>query len=233
MTEPYYRDDYVTLYHGDSLELLPMLAASSCGVAVTDPPYVIGAMSAGNIGSKSGLWGDMMNSAYWFAEVYRQTLRVVHSTGALWTFCNWRSLPVVMRAAVDAQHPVSSVAVWDKDWIGPGGSVGLRPRYELLALIPRPEFAIPDRSIADVFQHETGPDKPTGHPAEKPVEVHAWPIDCSADCRDDLPILDPFAGSGTTLRAAKDRGRRSIGIEIEERFCEMAANRLAQEVLPL
>lgn len=228
---PYYEDDHVTIYHGDCLDVLPTIQASSCGLAVTDPPYIIGAMSAGNIVSKSGLWGDMMNSAYWFAEVYRQTLRCVHSTGALWTFCNWRSLPVVMRAAVDAELPVASVMVWDKEWIGPGGQTGLRPRYELLALIPRDQFAIPDRGIPDIWAHKTGFEKPSGHPAEKPVAVHARPIVIS----ESSPgvILDPFMGSGTTLRAAKDLGRKAIGIEIEERYCEIAAKRCAQEVLAL
>jgi DNA modification methylase len=64
------------------------------------------------------------------------------------------------------------------------------------------------------------------HPSPKPLNVMRWILGC-------LPgetVLDPFMGSGTTLRAAKDLGRRAIGIEIEERYCEIAAKRLAQEV---
>lgn len=74
-----------------------------------------------------------------------------------------------------------------------------------------------------------GPEKPNGHPCPKPLPL-------MKDLVLAMPhgvVLDPFAGSGTTLRAAKDLGRRAIGIEIEERYCEIAAKRLAQEVMPL
>ena len=68
-----------------------------------------------------------------------------------------------------------------------------------------------------------------GHPTQKPLTVMRW----SLDGLRDGTILDPFMGSGTTLRAAKDLGRKAIGIEIEERYCEIAAQRLGQEVLAL
>jgi site-specific DNA-methyltransferase (adenine-specific) len=69
------------------------------------------------------------------------------------------------------------------------------------------------------------------HPTQKPVDLMGWCIRRAGD--DVRTVLDPFAGSGTTLRAAKDLGRRAIGIEIEERYCEIAARRMAQEVLAL
>ena len=68
------------------------------------------------------------------------------------------------------------------------------------------------------------------HPTQKPISLMKWCLDFFSDAQ---TILAPFMGSGTTLRAAKDLGRRAIGIEIEERYCEIAAQRLAQEVLPL
>ena len=68
-----------------------------------------------------------------------------------------------------------------------------------------------------------------GHPCPKPIELFLWLISPS----EFQTILDPFMGSGTTLRAAKDLGRKAIGIEIEEKYCEIAAKRLAQEVLSL
>ena len=68
-----------------------------------------------------------------------------------------------------------------------------------------------------------------GHPCPKPITVMQWALGRTTDAAD--VVLDLFMGSGTTLRAAKDLGRRAIGIEIEERYCEIAAKRLEQEVL--
>jgi DNA modification methylase len=69
---------------------------------------------------------------------------------------------------------------------------------------------------------------PREHPTEKPVGLMAWCVG-----KVEGVVLDPFMGSGTTLRAAKDLGRKAIGIEIDERYCEIAAKRLAQKVLPM
>lgn len=229
---PYYDRNGITIYCGDALDILPGLRAASVDLAVTDPPYVIGAVSAGNIGAKAGGWADMMNSARWFRDWYAMAQRLIKPTGAMWSFCNWRSLPVVMKAGVDANWGVSSVLVWDKKWIGPGGLVGLRPSYELVALFAQSEFAIPDRGIPDIKRVQWSAHKPTGHPAEKPVSLMRWLIETSGIPRGSL-VIDPFMGSGTTLRAAADLGMRAIGIDGEMSWCDVAVERLRQTVLPL
>jgi len=228
VSEPYYSDDHVTIYHGDCLDVLPTLGQVE--LVVTDPPYVIGAVSAGNMASKSGGWADMMNSSSWFSSWYRIVDGRLKHDGAMWSFLNWRTLPVVMRAAVDAQMPVTSMLVWDKQWIGPGGVRGLRPSYELVALLAKPGFAIADRGLPDVWQHKVGSYKESGHPAEKPEQLVRRLITTSGP---GGVVLDPFLGSGTTAVAAKNAGWRAIGIEAEERYCEIAAKRCAQEVLAL
>ena len=224
---PYYEDGSVTIYHGDALDVLPSIRTASVQAVVTDPPYVIGAVSAGNMASKSGGWQDMMNSAGWFTSWYRHVDRILHNTGSFWTFCNWRSLPVVMRAALDADMPLTSLLVWDKQWIGPGGSQGLRPSYELVALLSQPEFAIPDRGTPDVWQHKVGSYKASGHPAEKPEQL-VRRIIATTEIPVASTVLDPFLGSGTTAIAARTLGMRCIGIEAEEKWCEHTASRLSQ-----
>lgn len=229
---PYYERGGITIYHGDALDVLSDLRGNSIALAVTDPPYVIGAVSAGNIGSKAGGWGDMMNSSRWFRDWYAMVRRALKPTGALWTFCNWRSLPVVMKAAADTNWSVCSALVWNKDWIGPGGVVGLRPAYEMVALLPGAEFAIPNRGLPDVWVEKWSAVKPHGHPAEKPVPLIARIIRASGTLAGET-LLDPFMGSGTSLVAAQACGIDAIGIEVEERYCEIAARRLEQDTLPL
>lgn len=225
--EPYYEDDYVTIYHGDALDVLPALRTGSVSAVVTDPPYVIGAVSAGNLASKSGGWQDMMNSAGWFTSWYREVDRLLAPDGSFWTFLNWRTLPVVMRAAVDAGLPVTSMLVWDKEWIGPGGSQGLRPAYELVALMAHPNFAVPDRGTPDVWRHKVGSYKASGHPAEKPEQL-VRRIIATTEISVGSLVVDPFLGSGTTAVAARTLGMRFVGIEAEEKWCEHAAARLSQ-----
>lgn len=228
--KPYYEQDGVTIYHGDCREVLPELP--SVDLCVTDPPYVFGIASTAQEG-KAGGWGDLMNSAAWYAIVLRELKRLTANTqGAAWVFNSWRSFPVLARAAYEASWPIESLLVWDKKWIGPGGHRGLRPSYELVALFAQEDFAVPNRSLSDVWACHWSSHKPNGHPAEKPDELIARLIRESgvvARRGGEATVLDPFMGSGTTLYAAKQEGVRAIGVEVEERWCEVAAKRLAQQ----
>jgi DNA modification methylase len=224
---PYYSEGGITIYHGDCREILPEVPSTR--LVVTDPPYVFGIASTAQEG-KAGGWGDLMNSSVWYEAWLAECKRLTETAqGAVWVFNSWRSFPVLARAAYGVRWPVTSLMVWDKEWIGPGGQQGLRPSYELAALFAHPDFALANRGLPDIWRSKWSSIKPNGHPAEKPVDLLRRIIRESGGGQ----ILDPFAGSGSTLVAAKDEGQQAVGIEIEERYCEIAAKRLAQGVLPM
>jgi len=224
--KPYYEEAGITIYHGDCREVMPGL--SGVRLVVTDPPYVFGLASTSQEG-KAGGWGDLMNNAAFFAALLVDFRRLIGGNpGAVWMFNSWRSFPVLARAAYEARWPIESLLVWDKKWIGPGGPNGLRPSFELAALWVDGEYRISDRSTPDIWREQASSHKPTGHPAEKPEPLVRRMIQAAETTG---PVLDPFAGSGTTLIAAKNAGRPAIGIEIEERWCEVAAQRVSQAVI--
>lgn len=223
--KPYYEHGGITIYHGDCREVMPDLVG--VGLVVTDPPYVFGLASTAQEG-KAGGWGDMMNNATFYASLLTSFRALFCGrTGAAWVCNSWRSLPVLARASYEARWPIESLLIWDKIGIGPGGPRGLRPTYELAALFVDGDFAIVDRGTPDIWRVRPGA-KVTDHPAEKPIALIKRMVEAGNDTG---AVLDPFSGSGTTLVAARESDRPAIGIEIEERYCEIAANRLSQEVL--
>lgn len=225
---PYYSKDGIVIYHGDSMELLPSMRAYVDHV-VADPPYMIGAASTGIEGTKAGTWADLMNVAHWYSQWLTECKRLCNLTASVWLFGNWRSLPVYMRAFSLAQMPSTSCVIWDKEWIGPCYKNALRPTYEIILMSAMPDCVIEDRSASDLMRCKwRAGHNGAFHPAEKPEAILKRILQLVA--KEGETILDPFMGSGTTLRAAKDLGRRAIGIEIEERYCEIAAKRLEQGV---
>jgi len=227
---PYYSDDAVTLYHGEALEVMEDLERGSFDQCVTDPPYILQAGSSMTRGSKTGGWADMMNAAHWYANWFGTVSGLVRHTGSAWVFGNWRSLPVYQRAAIDSGFPAASLLVWDKDWIGPAGPQQLRSQHEVCICLANEGFTQPNRSQGDVLRVRASSSKPTGHPAEKPVPLLRRIVELTGAKPGDI-ILDPFAGSGTLSVAAKELGVRSVAIEYEERWCEVAAKRLAANIL--
>lgn len=233
---PYYQDDKVTLHHGDAFDVLPSLPAGSVNHVITDPPYILQAASSGT--GKTNGWADMMNASHWYAHWYRLCSTALKHTGSLWSFGNWRTLPVMQRAALDASLPATSLLVWDKSWIGPAGPQALRSQHEFCMVMSKPGFKIHDRSQGDVLRVPTSAYKPSGHPAEKPEPLLRRIVELATACTHSIVqgeqnalICDPFAGSGTTLAAAVALGHNAIGVEAEEKYCEMIARRFDQGTL--
>lgn len=208
-----------TLYLGDCMEILPTLP--KVDVCIKDPPYGINTKSDGS--GKLSPWGDLCNSAYWYAAWIGEARKRLHPTGALWSCLNWRSLITFQKAACDLGWPIESLMVWDKQWIGPGGSKGLRPSYEMVALFAQPGFAIADRGLADVQPFPVGSFKPNGHPAEKPESLMNFLVKHSPGC-----VMDCFMGSGTTGVAATRAGRSFFGIEQDPVWFDIACKRIEQ-----
>ena len=219
MTQPYYADDKVTLYLGDCREITEWLEAD---VLVTDPPYGMAFVSSWTT-RKRPIANDR-------DEAVRDAALEMWGDRPGVAFGTWR----VARPA-----RTTAVLVWDKsDGVGPGmGDISApfgtsHEEVYLLGTWKRPTRVRRQGSVirsAVAMGNPNGLVATTGHPTPKPVALMERLIGA---CPDGV-IADPFAGSGSTLVAARNLGRKAIGVELEERYCEIAARRFAQDCLDL
>lgn len=251
---PYYEDDSVTIYHGRCEDVLPRI--SGIDLVFTSPPYNLGmhpsgkgsGMHAGSgytangkvwnrVADLAGGYGEhadaMPQDEYdeWQRECVQAMWRTLSPAGAI--FYNHKPRPFNGEIKLPLDYgtglPLRQIIVWDRG-VGMNFSTShFLPKSEWICVWAKPEWRI-DRqasAIGDVWRFS--PESATEHPAPFPIELPLSAISATGA----ETILDPFMGSGTTLRAAKDLGRRAIGIEVEERYCELAVTRLAQEVFAL
>lgn len=213
MTAPYYQDDLVTLHHGDCLDLADQWTTAD--VLVTDPPYGIGWKKGENKAALSKAHAGIQND---------------HDTSARDKALEaWGDKPGMVFGSWRAEFPPrSQTLIWQKpEDSGVVGSVtGFRNDTELIFLTG----AWPRRNnvSSSVFRTRGGMHSYlNGHPHAKPVTLlEALILQCPPGT-----IVDPFVGSGTTLRAAKNLGRTAIGIEVDEGYCEQIAKRMDQFAL--
>lgn len=214
MTGPYYDEDGITIYHGNCLEVTSWLAAD---VLVSDPPYGISYQSR-----RSRIDDTIATS---IASDDDTSVRDE-------ALAEWGDRPAVVFGsprlpALGDRSPI----VWHKPGAGMGDlSFPWRPDYELVYVLGD-GFHAAHRGSSVLSFPISNPTKrrDAKHPHAKPTGLMTHLID---RCPDGV-IADPFMGSGSTLVAAKLAGRRAIGVEIEERYCEIAVQRLAQGVLDL
>lgn len=154
-----------------------------------------------------------------------ELFRVCASGSAAHLFIDWRMYPNLYGAIESSGWVAKNLLVWDKQHFGMGQTY--RNQHELIIYAEKGDVTFADRGIGNVITAKRA--DCDLHPTEKPLELISTFI--AATITETGSVLDPFCGSGTTLRAAKDLGRKALGIEISESYCEIAANRLRQEVL--
>ena len=215
MTQPYFQDDAVTIYHGDCREIVPTLGRFD--LLLTDPPYGIfkHAGASGLMFGAETIYCKDKTASEWDKRPDADTLRMV------WDACD-KHIVWGGNYLADMLGACRGPLVWNK-------------------LTGNNSYADGEMAWSDVvgtmriFTHQwcgAFKDSERGqraqHPTQKPLALMLWCLDKAGDVQ---TILDPFAGSGTTGRAAKDLQRKAVLIEREERYCEIAAQRMAQGVL--
>ncbi len=235
--KPYYDRDGITLYHGDSIAILSTL--SGVGAIVTDPPYSSGGLHAsdrkqatnakyvqgGTKAKRPNFAGDnrdqrsyLLWSSMWLTAAFN----ACEDNAVVCSFIDWRQLPTMTDAVQIGGWIWRGIAPWSKGFGRPTpGRFSNACEYVVWGskgrMLKRQAYP------PGIFECSppSGPRKQ--HIAQKPDAVLDWLL---AVVPEGAMICDPFAGSGTTLRAARRAGFRCIGIESEEQYCELTAQRL-------
>lgn len=214
--KPYYSDKYCTIYYARWEEVLPELVPGKVDLLLTDPPYGIKAAREARQKTRGKLakpknYGD----ADW-DDVRESRLPTDHAVHHIIFGGNYYA---------DMLPPSSCWLVWDK--LNTGDFADCELAYTNLPGAVR-RYTYRWNGMLKQLPEDRW------HPTQKPIAIMHWCIGM-ADHKTKShisTIIDPYMGSGTTLRAAKDLQRQAVGIEINERYCEIAAKRLSQEVLP-
>lgn len=227
---PYYESGGITIYHADNRDVLPLLGAGCADLVLTDPPYA----EETHAGARSLKAVDqpMIDFASLTANELRATFDAIGQLATAWvvSFMDWRHI-----CRFEERPPEGLRFVRFGMWVKPNGApqfTGDRPGqgWEGIAILHklggRMTWNGGGRNSVFVY-----PKLNEAHKTAKPLPLVKELVALFSE--PGGLVVDPFMGSGTTLRAAKDLGRRAVGIEREERWCEHAAKRLSQEVLAL
>ena len=207
MIKPYYEEKGITIYHGDCREILPHLP--KVDLVLTDPPYGV-------------------SKATWDREVPKEAIKLAwkQTRGAF--LCFWSAFDLNSIPELVGESPKNTIVWWKPNlpalymW----DRSRLAAQWEPLFYFAKPGYEPSERptDVWGINYVTNGSINKVGHPTQKPLAlIHK--------CLETFPgelTVDPFMGSGTTLRAAKDLGRKAIGIEIEEKYCEIADTRISE-----
>jgi len=210
LPKPYYHDESsgITIYHGDFRKVLPWIGQFD--LLLTDPPYGLGEkLRGGKTGMMKGCFNEMVDDGW---DKRPETWEIQMMVSAASDYIIWGG-----NYFCESLKGSQCVLVWDK-------MNGTNPMAD--CEIAMTSFSMGARMFSR--HHFSAGCGGKVHPTQKPLPLMQW---CLSMCPEAATIIDPYCGSGTTIVAAKLEGRKAIGIEISEKYCEIAANRLRQRVL--
>lgn len=216
MDTPFFKDDLTTLYHGDCRDFLPELGRF--GLVLTDPPYGVTYQSNWTPAKKSKPVHN--DGARLSIALYRSVIPMIQADHVLWT-TRWDAWPDVW-AILGQWFPLRGLLIWDKRSNGMGDLGHWGPSYEMIASAGNGR-TVGSRDPSVIRLPGVAPGQRV-HPTEKPVELMKYLIEKLAPAS----VLDPFAGSGPTLQAARELGIPAVGIEIDHTYCKKIVDRLLE-----
>ncbi len=230
---PYYKDDWCAIYHGDCREILPLLPDKSIDLVLTDPPYGINFVPQRTYSKKRfhdiPIANDELNGdkwLEWFHPINGLLYNCLKDDSVAYYFSGFNPY-YYYYSMLKAGYEIKANLIWVKEVFGMG--YHFRRQYEQILVGFKGAPPVPKQALSDVIFSNRVSSNTILHSCQKPtilIErlVNQYPSDI---------ILDPFLGSGTTTYCAKKLNRYSIGIEIEEKYCEVAAKRCSQQVMEL
>lgn len=248
--KPYYQDKWVTIYHGDCREILPQL--DKVDLVLTDPPYGINYQSGWRQQKYEHLIGDA--DLDWLPDFIKLTHSVLQDNTAFYCFNRWDVYPIWFNE-ITRWFTVKNCIVIKRGRRNMGGNLksSFAFSYDMVIYankgnrpFEKTEYRVADNHSRHgeipykgfIYRYEdfitdcpASQKDGTLHPTQKTIDIGIFFISLSS-CIGNT-VLDPFCGSGSSLIAAKKLNRYSIGIEIEEKYCEIAARRCSQEVMEL
>ncbi len=235
MIEPYFQKNDIRIYYGDCLEIMSQL--ESVDLIFFSPPYNLGNFRKGSHWGKSegerlvylDHNDDMPKKEYmeWQHKILRSAYSLLNSNGAIFYNHKPRTYKGVWddrRNLMPQDMSIRQEIVWDKRWMTNFGGTYYANATERIFILARRDW-MPNHEylgLGDVWR--IAPEDSTLHPAPFPLEL-AKRVIVSASQEGSL-VLDPMAGSFTTLVAAKRMNRKAIGIDISEKYCEVGAKRI-------
>ena len=227
MIKPYYEEPGIVIYHADCREILPLLDERA-DLFIADPPFSIPVKYHDAAGNFPRSWGDLAVMEPFFREVFAAMRTAQKDDAQTYICCDHQSYPIFFKAALPFWQR-SHLIIWYKP-TGRRGN-GWKHSHELIMHLATPWTSYGDKFLQDVIGIMPTRTLNREHPAEKPGDL--WLFLLQASPAINRLVIDPFMGSGESLLVTRNAGHRAIGIEIEEKYCEIAVRRLQQEVLPL